>query len=187
MVRAVFAVVFTVLALGACAAVQRQAPPDEPRPAPAHVSLYSYPWTWTNEEGQSVRFERWRGEPMVVTAMFTSCRSTCPRTIGKLQELYAAFSKQGRTPQFVLVTLDPANDTPETLRQYKAAAGLPASWQLLTGSVPQTQELTDALDIHIVDMGAHLLHDGRIVVFDAQGMPERTFSGWGLDRESPTR
>ncbi|HEX7454279.1 MAG TPA: SCO family protein, partial [Polyangiaceae bacterium] len=69
----------------------------------------------------------------------------------------------------VLVTLDPSSDTPERLRRYKAEEALPASWRLLSGSKQATQELSDVLEIHVIDGGSHLVHDAKIVLFDGDG------------------
>jgi cytochrome oxidase Cu insertion factor (SCO1/SenC/PrrC family) len=181
----------TPLALGGCAPL----PPagGAPSRAPAHEvgatpqardSLFSHPWTWTDEQGQPVTFARWRGQPLVVTAIFTQCRATCPRTIGKLLKVHDAYRKEGRAAQFLLVTLDPANDTPAVLARFKASSGLPDSWHFLTGSTNDTRDLRDLLGIHVIDDGPHLLHDGHIVIFDAQGMPTRSFAGWSLDDET---
>jgi protein SCO1/2 len=167
-----------------CVALQGSAQSSD-RPNLARVSIFSYRWTWTDERGESVNLGQWRGEPLVVSAIYTSCRATCPRTIGKLKKLDAEFRREGHVPQFVIVTLDPATDTPETLRQYKEAEHLPASWHLLAGSAAETQELADALDIHVMAMDAHTFHEARIVVFDAGGLPARSFSGRTLDDEAP--
>jgi cytochrome oxidase Cu insertion factor (SCO1/SenC/PrrC family) len=94
------------------------------------------------------------------------------------------FKQERRDAQFLLVTLDPSNDTPETLRRFKASSGLPESWHLLSGSRNDTVDLRDMLGIHVIDDGPHLLHDGRIVIFDGQGMPTRSFGGWSLDDEA---
>ena len=149
-------------------------------------SLFEHRWVWTDEQGRSVRFDRWRGQPLVVTAIFTSCRATCPRTIQKLRGVYARLSREGRPPpDFVLVTLDPRNDTPARLRRFKQTEGFPDSWHLLSGSEPQTRALADLLGIHVMDADEHIMHDGKIVVFDAHGMPTRSYGGWGLDDEAP--
>ena len=148
------------------------------------MSLFSHPWVWTDEQGQSVTFARWRGQPLVVSAMFTTCKATCPRTVAKLQELDGRFRRQGQPVQFLIVTLDPSNDTPEVLRAFKKSSGLPTEWRFLVGEKQQTRELIEALDIHVIDDGPHLLHDGRIVMFDGRGLPTRTFGGWGLDHET---
>ncbi len=175
--------------LGGCAWLM-----EEPRAEPVRAdraprgprpSLFARPWVWSDELGRQVRFARWRGQPVVVTAAFTSCRETCPRTMQKLRDVYARFQREKRAATFVVVTLDPATDTPHRLRAFKKEQRLPASWHFLTGPKAQTRELARLLGIHVVDLDAHIMHDGAIMVFDEQGRSRRSYSGWGLDNESP--
>lgn len=175
------------LALGACAPLPPPPPPPARVSAAAgapHDSLFSHPWSWTDEKGQAATFARWRGQPMVVTAIFTQCRATCPRTLVKLRKIYDAFQQRGLSAQFLIVTLDPDNDTPQVLQRFKESSGLPATWHLLVGNVDETRDLRDLLGIHVIDDGSHLLHDGRIMIFDGQGIATRTFGGWGVDEEA---
>jgi len=151
--------------------------------SPTGPSLFAHPWTWTDEHGQAVTLARWRGRPLVVTAMFTQCKATCPRTLAKLRRVHDDFQRAGRAVEFVVVTLDPDNDTPQVLSRFKASAGLPDSWHLLSGNLIDTRNLRDLLGIHVVDDGPHLLHDGRIVIFDADGRPARAFEGYALGDE----
>jgi protein SCO1 len=151
---------------------------------PPSASLFSYPWTWLDEKGEAVTFAHWRGQPLVVSAMFTTCQATCPRTLVKLRKVYDRFRQEGLSAQFLVVSLDPATDTPEVLRRFKTSSSLPDDWRLLTGDVNQTRDLRDLLGIHAIDDGPHLMHDGRIVIFDRQGIATRSFGGWGLDEES---
>jgi protein SCO1/2 len=106
---------------------------------------------------------------LVVTLFFTSCTTTCPVTVDKLRRLGDTFRREGRPATFVLVTLDPSNDTSVELRRFKTARGLPADWHLLRGNDQETQELADFLRIRIMNEGSHVIHDGRIVFLDPQG------------------
>lgn len=173
------------LSVGGCALTQdpmREPEPPAPRVDP---SLYSRRWTWTDEQGSSVQLGRWRGKPLVVTAVFTSCKATCPRTIDRLRKVHARFLAEGRDAKFVLVTLDPANDTPERMRRFKEERGLPASWTFLAGGEGQTRALVRMLGIHLMDLDDHIMHDGAIVVFDERGVASRSYTGWGMDEEGP--
>lgn len=147
-------------------------------------SLHAYPWVWTDEQGREVRFSRWRGEPLVVTLAFTSCRETCPRTIRKLRDLDARFRRERRPASFIVVTLDPRHDTPERLREFKRSERLPAAWHLLVGTPSATQALSDLVGMHVVDLDSHQMHDGSVVLFDEEGRAARSFTGWNLDRET---
>lgn len=149
--------------------------PNEPsrlsRPPAARAqapSLFAQPWRWSDEQGALVRFEQWRGAPIIVTMVFTSCTSTCPLTLDRLRHITETFEREGRAATFVLVTLDPSNDTPDQLRRFKISRQLPARWHLLRGDDAQTRQLADILQIHVLD-DVHVFHDARIVVFDRDG------------------
>jgi protein SCO1/2 len=136
----------------------------------ADRSVYSYAWVWTDDHGQSISLSRWRGTPLVVTAVYTACVDTCPRTLAKLRQLSDQYARDGKRAEFVVVTLDPSNDGPDELRTYRATHQVPAAWHLLRGGEQQTAQLGTMLDIHPMAMDAHLVHESRIIVFDANGM-----------------
>ena len=140
-----------------------------PRSQAAPNSLFNYSWTWTDEHGDRVTFSQWRGTPLVVAAVYTSCEDTCPRTIAKLREIYHRFGLEHRRAEFVLVSMDPHPDTPAQLRDYKTSKELPEPWHLLTGDHRAVEQLTDVLGIHVMEMESHTVHDARITVFDGAG------------------
>jgi protein SCO1/2 len=140
-------------------------------------SLFAQPWIWTDERGVPVQLSRWGGTLLVVTLVYTSCTTTCPLTVDKLLRLGDSFRRQGRPATFVLVTLDPSNDTPEQLRRFKATRGLPADWHLLRGNDQQTRELAGLLGVRIMNESSHIIHDGRIVFLDPQGRLLGQYSG----------
>jgi protein SCO1/2 len=159
------------VAVGGCTSERSGARGDARVPAAAvgeTRSLFETDWIWRDEQGQAVRFARWRGAPIFVSMVFTSCTSACPLTIDRLRRVSDTFKAEGRAATFVLVTLDPANDTPEQLQRFKLSRGLPADWHLLRGDDTQTRGLADLLQVKVVE-DAHIFHDSRIVVFDRDG------------------
>lgn len=131
-------------------------------------SLFAEPWAWNDENGVPVRFAQWRGTPIIVTMVYTSCTTTCPLTLEKLRRANETLDRERSPAIVVLVTLDPINDTPERLREFKASRQLPKEWHLVRGSFEQTRALADLLSIHVLEDG-HIFHDSRIVVFDRDG------------------
>ncbi len=95
--------------------------------------------TWTDERGEAVGLERFRGTPVVFTAFFTSCTVRCPLTISKLREVDEAFRKRGSSVPIVLVTLDPHTDTADRLLRFKEERHLPDNWHLLRGGDAATR------------------------------------------------
>jgi protein SCO1/2 len=85
-----------------------------------------------DQDGRPVGLDRFRGAPLVVSFIYTRCPLTwaCPATIGKLARV-AALSP---APRFLLVTVDPKNDTPEVLRDYSRQVDTGSGrWTFATG------------------------------------------------------
>jgi protein SCO1/2 len=135
----------------------------------ARTSLFSYPWVWLDDRGEHIAFSQWRGTPVVVAAIYTSCRETCPRTLARLREVYEQFGRDKRRAEFVVVTIDPETDTPERLRELRRSRDLPVTWHLLTGGSDETKQLANLLGVHVMQMEAHVVHDSKIMLFDGDG------------------
>jgi protein SCO1/2 len=149
------------------------------------VSLFQPRWRWQDEHAKIVDFSQWRGAPLVVTVIYTSCRLRCPMTTVKLQKLDAAFARTGQRAHIILVTLDPQHDTPERLLAYKSARRLPEeTWHLLRGSDAQTKKLCRALNIRVLDDESHIDHEVKIRIFDSAGVLAGSYDGWRFDEES---
>jgi protein SCO1/2 len=84
---------------------------------------------------------------------------------------------------FLLVTLDPATDTPERLARFKRANDLPENWHLLTGNDEDTKRLARTLAVNAMRDEGHIDHDVRIAVLDAEGRVVKSFGGWDFDEE----
>jgi protein SCO1/2 len=178
----------SLVALSGCAwLMEDPVSPKQEAPRPARASLFSHPWSWIDDNNKPVEFARWRGRELVVATFFSTCRETCPRVLRKMREVHADLKREGRNPQFILVTLDPAMDRPERLRQFRKTEKLPPSWRLLSGSPEHTRELAEFLDIHVMNLQAHTMHDGRIVVFDTSGMATVAYTGWDLGKQVRAR
>jgi cytochrome oxidase Cu insertion factor (SCO1/SenC/PrrC family) len=152
-----------------------------PPPGAATILLYAQPWRWTTELGETRTFDAWRGQTLLVAPFYTSCQVRCPQTLRKLTEIAAAYQRAGRAATFVLVTLDPENDTAPRLRRFKESNGLPAAWHLLSGSAADTRGLAELLETRTAYDASHIDHQVRIAVFDRSGHLARNLHGWDFD------
>ena len=151
----------------------------------AHTaSIFAPRWQWTDDQGEAVELARFRGGPVVVTAVYTSCTVRCPFTIEKLKRVDALFQKDHRPLQVVLVTLDPHTDTPERLARFKAAHHLGDNWHLLAGSDPDTRALARFLDVRAIYDDGHIDHDVQIGLLDSEGRVIRRFDDWSFDEQT---
>lgn len=143
-------------------------PSGQPAPALA-TSVFDRPWIWSDERDAPVRLSRWRGTPLVVGFVYTTCATVCPMTIDRLRQLARSYQQAGRAVEFVLVTLDPLTDSSEQLRTFRSSRRLPPEWHLLRASFPQTRALADLLQVRLIDDGSHVIHDGTVALVAADG------------------
>jgi protein SCO1/2 len=151
-------------------------------PVLASRSLYQAPLTWRTDRGESVSLDRWKGERVVLTMVFTSCQATCPITMGKLRDIQARFDREQLAARFLIVSFDPTRDTPEKLAAYRVATEhLRPNWTFLVGSEEDTRTLAMLLGIKYSrnPTTGDIMHDNKIVLLNGDG--EITKELLGLD------
>lgn len=82
--------------------------------------------------GSILRREDLLGKVWVASFIFTRCEGACPLLNRKMARLHEWFGKDShfRTVSF---SVDPENDTPETLADYARKLEAPETWLFLTG------------------------------------------------------
>ena len=112
-------------------------------------SIYQLESVWTTAAEQPLRLGQLQGKVQVLAMVYTTCESACPIIVSLMQHMEAALPPELRPDVgFVLVTFDPARDTPAVLSAYSARMGLdPMSWLLLTGHPDDVLELATLLGI----------------------------------------
>jgi len=77
----------------------------------------------TDHEGRPVTLESYRGKPVLLFFGYTHCPDVCPLTLAKLSRVLRALGDDARDVRVLLVTVDPARDTPAALKAYVARFG----------------------------------------------------------------
>lgn len=88
-----------------------------------------------DQNGARVTQADFAGTPAVIYFGFTNCPDVCPTSMYALAEALAQPSGYHVRP--ILISVDPARDTPERMREYTATEGFPAGLVGLTGSPEQ--------------------------------------------------
>ncbi len=138
----------------------------------ASGSLHQAPLSWRTDRGETVTLERWKGERVVLTMVFTSCQATCPITMARLKAIQERFDRDRVRAHFVIVSFDPARDTPEKLARYRADTGLTLpNWTFLVGSEEDTRTLAMLLGIKYSrnPTTGDIMHDNKIVLLGPDG------------------
>ncbi|MEO7996756.1 MAG: SCO family protein [Gemmatimonadaceae bacterium] len=135
-------------------------------------SVYELPSVWRNQHGDTLHLSALTGHVRVMAMVYANCHATCPLVISELKRIEDRFPENPHNNvRFVLVSLDPSRDTPESLSKWAASLGLdPARWTLLTGTADGVRELTIALNVRYQSQqNGELAHTNALTVLDSSG------------------
>ncbi|MFO1273872.1 MAG: SCO family protein [Rubrivivax sp.] len=135
------------------------------------ASLFAFDDTWVDEQGRSLRLAQWRGRPTVVAMEYSACRFVCSVAWRRLVQLQQEADRRGLALEFVVLSIDPDNDSPAAWQDYRRARGLARdNWHFLTAGRGATTRAAGLLGVRWWYADGHLMHDFRIVRLDAEGV-----------------
>lgn len=83
----------------------------------------SLQFSLTDDTGQTVHANDFRGKLVMLYFGYTHCPDVCPTTLARLSQAAASLGKQSREVRILFISVDPARDTPAVLKRYAAAFG----------------------------------------------------------------
>ncbi|MGE6528380.1 SCO family protein [Pseudomonas sp. NPDC077382] len=102
-----------------------------------------------DEQGLSFTSDALRDRWFLLFFGFTACPDICPTTLSDMRRLLNQLPPMVRDQlQVILVSADPARDTPEALRTYLSYYR--AGFKGLTGEMPELQKLSKGLGLPFV-------------------------------------
>ena len=135
-------------------------------------SLYQLPIALVDQNGHGSTLADRRGKPQLVSMFYTSCQYVCPLIIETLKKTQRALGERERAQvQVLLVSFDPARDTPRRLGEVYAERHLDASsWTLARTEPADVRKLAALLDIQYRALAnGEVNHSSALVLLDAQG------------------
>lgn len=136
----------------------------------AELELYGLPHAFTDDKGRTVRLSEWRGKPVILTMEYANCRFICSITLQRMKDIQDAADRRGKAMDFLIVSIDPENDTPQAWTLYRKNRGLNRdNWHFLTAGVKETRSFASLLGIKYWYYDEHLMHDFRIIRLDNEG------------------
>ena len=151
----------------------------------APFSFYTLPNSFVDDQARAVHLSEWHGKPLILTMEYSSCRFMCTTTFSKLKAVQAAADEKKIPIDFMIVSLDPKNDTPEAWKQYRISREVERSnWHMLTGTEATTKEFASLIGIKYWSMDEHIFHDFKIVRLNAQGEIEKEITDYSDDPDS---
>jgi protein SCO1/2 len=157
---------------------------SEPVQVPIAASTNKHPlrtFKFTNELGQAVALDDFKGTALAITFFFTRCPipDYCPRLSKNFQQAQAQLISMEDAPtnwHLLSVTIDPEFDKPAVLRSYgKRYDYNPKHWSFLTGPKEKIEELAKLSDVTYEWQGGLLNHNFRTLIIDPSGGLQMTF------------
>ena len=134
--------------------------------------MYQLPLPLTDQAGARYDWRNLRGKPRIVSMFYTSCPFVCPLIVdaGKSVERTLTPAERQRIG-IVLISLDPAHDTPAALRHVADARKLdPARWTLASPRPQDVRAVAGVLGIRYRQLAdGSFNHTAALVLLDAQG------------------
>lgn len=162
-------------------------PPSTATPAAALPgdSVYQLQVDLVDQHGQTVPLSVFAGHPVIVSMFYASCPMACPMLISDVKALEASMTEAERASvRVLLVSLDPAADTPEVLRKVVEQHGLDDKrWRLASPPPARVRDIAAVLGISYQAVeGGELHHSSILTLVDPQGRPVARLEGL---RQSP--
>lgn len=140
----------------------------------------------TDQEGRARSFADFRGKTVVFSFFFTSCPTVCPRETRALSEVQRQLSPELRERvQFVSLSVDPENDTPQAMRKFALDNGADLrGWSFVRASESSTRALAQELAVFegpAKGRATPTSHTTAAYLFDATGRLKQRYAGSPLD------
>jgi protein SCO1/2 len=130
-----------------------------------------------DQDGKIATLDEYRGQPVMLTFMYSTCRDTCPLTA---QQIKGALDQLGKDVPTLAISVDPANDTQLNARRFVNQQGLTKRMRFLLGDRAQLAPIWDAYGIQ--PQSKAFEHSAYVVLVDARGVQR---VGWPVDKLTP--
>ncbi|MEO6233603.1 MAG: SCO family protein [Thermomonas sp.] len=140
-------------------------------PLPAD-SLYQLSLPLTDQDGHTANWGTRRGKPQLVAMFYTSCQYICPLIVdsGKAIE-HELNATQRNKLGILLISMDPKNDDPATLKSVVDKRKLDTShWTLASPPKKDVRAVAGVLNIRYRELAdGSFNHSSALVLLDADG------------------
>ena len=132
-----------------------------------------------DEQGEQVSMRALRGQPVVVTFLYSHCQDTCPITA---QTIRGALDDLGHDVPALAISVDPPNDTPASARKFLAEQRANGRIRFVLGSPGQLRPIWNGYGVTPQRITQeHLAH---ITLVDARGFQR---VGYPIAEATPER
>lgn len=117
-----------------------------------------------DQDGRLVSLAALRGRPVILTFMYSTCRTECPLTT---QQIRGALDDTGLAPPVLAVSVDPEADTAPSARRFLVAQRMSGRMDFLLGTRARLRPIWKAYGIQ--PQGHGFEHSAYVFVLDRTG------------------
>src|ERR687896_2032311 len=125
-----------------------------------------------NQDGQRVSMRALRGQPVLVTFLYTTCEDACP---AQAHVVRGALDELGHDLPALAIAVDPPRDTPERARAFLAEQRVLGRLDFVLGSRDQLRPLWEGFAIRPQSVTQE--HQARFTLVDARGYQRVGYPG----------
>jgi cytochrome oxidase Cu insertion factor (SCO1/SenC/PrrC family) len=96
-----------------------------------------------------------KGRTVAINFIFTTCTTICPPLTATFRRVQRELKASAVEAQLISVSVDPATDTPERLRDFAAKFGAESGWTFVTGDKREIDSLLKAFGVAVTDKNDH--------------------------------
>lgn len=143
--------------------------------ASAGQSLWALPDEFVDEFGVKAQLSHWAGPKTIVSMEYTACKFVCGVNWRRLVDIQAEADKHKMDVKFLVISLDPKNDTPAEWRDYRKVRDLKRdNWTFVTGSRAATDKVVALLGVKWWVFNDSIMHDFKLVRIEKDGRAAAT-------------
>jgi protein SCO1/2 len=148
------------------------AAPAAAQPLPGQ-SLYNLRVPFVDQRGVAIGLDAFRGQPVLITMFYASCKTVCPMLIEQVKAIDAALAPEMRAKtRVLLVSLDPDHDSVERLAELASSHGVrDERWHFVRTSESFVRDTAALLGIRYRRMpDGSISHSSSIALLDRDGV-----------------
>jgi protein SCO1/2 len=135
-------------------------------------------FTLRDQDGRPAALAAYRGQPVIVTFMYSTCKDTCPLMADQIR---GALDELGHDVPTLAVSVDPAGDTPLNTKRFLARHGLTGRARFLLGTRAQLTPVWRAYGIRPQTNSD--AHSAYVLLIDKRGRQRVAFPASELTPE----
>jgi protein SCO1 len=125
-----------------------------------------------DQDGEPISMREFRGDPVIVTFLYTTCEDTCPL---QAQTIRGALDQLGHDVPAIAIAVDPPRDTPERARAFLVEQRALGRLDFVLGSRAELRRLWRGFAI--LPQSVTQEHQARITLVDPRGYQRVGYPG----------